>query len=59
MTRLAQAAGFRALSLHGGSPGWLKGVTEATLALPDMTDGAVEIRTVCDLPHHFSTPLTA
>ena len=50
MARLAQAAGFRALYLSGGSLGWLKGVTEATLALPDMTDVALEIRTVCDLP---------
>ena len=50
MAQLAKAAGFRALYLSGGSLGWLMGVTEATLALPDMTDAAVEIRTVCDLP---------
>jgi 2-methylisocitrate lyase-like PEP mutase family enzyme len=50
MARLAEAAGFRALYLSGGSLGWIKGVTEATLALPDMTDVAVEIRTVSDLP---------
>jgi 2-methylisocitrate lyase-like PEP mutase family enzyme len=50
MAMLAKAAGFRALYLSGGSLGWLKGVTEATIALPDMTDAAVEIRTVCDLP---------
>lgn len=50
MAMLAKAAGFRALYLSGGSLGWLKGVTEATIALPDMTDVAVEIRTVCDLP---------
>lgn len=50
MAQLARAAGFRALYLSGGSLGWLKGVTEATIALPDMTDVAIEIRTVCDLP---------
>ena len=50
MAMLAKAAGFRALYLSGGSLGWLKGVTEATIALPDLTDAAVEIRTVCDLP---------
>jgi methylisocitrate lyase len=50
MAQLARAAGFRALYLSGGSLGWLKGVTEATIALPDMTAAAVEIRTVCDLP---------
>lgn len=50
MARLAEAAGFRALYLSGGSLGWLKGVTEATLTLPDMAQVAVEIRTVSRLP---------
>ena len=50
MAKLAEAAGFRALYLSGGSLGWLKGVTEATLTLPEMAEVAVEIRTVCDLP---------
>lgn len=50
MARLAEAAGFRAVYLSGGSLGWLKGVTEATLALPDMTQVATEIRTVSDIP---------
>jgi 2-methylisocitrate lyase-like PEP mutase family enzyme len=50
MARLAEAAGFRALYLSGGSLGWLMAVTEATIALPDMTHVATEIRTVCDLP---------
>jgi methylisocitrate lyase len=50
MARLAEAAGFRALYLSGGSLGWLRGVTEATLTLPEMVAVAVEMRTVCRLP---------
>ena len=50
MAKLAQAAGFRALYLSGGSLGWLKAVTEATLSLTEMVDVGLDIRTVCDLP---------
>lgn len=50
MARLAEAAGFRALYLSGGSLGWLKCVTEATLTLSEMVQVGVDIRTVCKLP---------
>lgn len=50
MAKLAEAAGFRALYLSGGSLGWLRGVTEATLSLPEMVDVAIEMRTVSRLP---------
>jgi methylisocitrate lyase len=50
MARLAEEAGFKAVYLSGGSLGWLKCVTEANLALPEMTQVAVEMRTVCKLP---------
>jgi methylisocitrate lyase len=35
MARLAEAAGFKAIYLSGGSLGWLKCVTEANLTLPE------------------------
>jgi len=47
---LAQAAGFRALYLGGGSMGYIKGGTEANLSLTEMAQAAVDIRTVCPLP---------
>ncbi len=50
MARLAEAAGFRAAYLSGGSLGWLKCVTEANLTLPEMVDVVIEIRTACDIP---------
>ncbi len=50
MAKLAEAAGFRALYLSGGSLGWLKCVTEATLSLHEMCDAGAEIRTVSNLP---------
>jgi 2-methylisocitrate lyase-like PEP mutase family enzyme len=50
MAKLAEAAGFRALYLSGGSLGWLKCVTEATLSLTEMCDAGAEIRTVSSLP---------
>jgi 2-methylisocitrate lyase-like PEP mutase family enzyme len=50
MARLAEDAGFKAIYLGGGSMGWLKCITEANLALPEMIEVAVEIRTVCQLP---------
>jgi 2-methylisocitrate lyase-like PEP mutase family enzyme len=50
MARLAQAAGFKAIYLSGGSLGWLKCVTEANLSLPEMIDVAIDMRAVCGLP---------
>ena len=47
---LAQAAGFRALYLGGGSMGYLKAGTEANLSLTEMAQAALDIRTVCQLP---------
>jgi 2-methylisocitrate lyase-like PEP mutase family enzyme len=50
MARLAEAAGFKAIYLSGGSLGWLKCVTEANLSLPEMVAVGIDIRTVCKLP---------
>ena len=50
MAKLAEAAGFKALYLGGGSLGWIKCVTEANLALPEMTEIAVEMRSASKLP---------
>jgi 2-methylisocitrate lyase-like PEP mutase family enzyme len=50
MARLAEAAGFKAIYLSGGSLGWLKCVTEANLTLPEMIEVVVDMRTVCQLP---------
>ncbi len=50
MARLAEAAGFRAAYLSGGSLGWLKCVTEANLTLPEMVDVVIEIRTASRIP---------
>jgi 2-methylisocitrate lyase-like PEP mutase family enzyme len=50
MARLAEAAGFKAVYLSGGSLGWLKCVTEANLALPELAQVAVDMRAVCRLP---------
>jgi 2-methylisocitrate lyase-like PEP mutase family enzyme len=50
MARLAEAAGFKAIYLSGGSLGWLKCVTEANLSLPELVDVVLDMRTVCKLP---------
>ena len=50
MARLAEASGFKAIYLSGGSLGWLKCVTEANLTLPEMIEVVVDMRTVCRLP---------
>ena len=50
MARLAADSGFKALYLSGGSLGWLKCVTEANLALPEMIEVALDMRAVCPLP---------
>ena len=47
---LAQAAGFQALYLGGGSMGYIKAGTEANLSLTEMAQAALDIRTVCHLP---------
>src|ERR1700732_2397930 len=47
---LAQAAGFRALYLGGGSMGYIKAGTEANLSVTEMAQAALDIRTVCPLP---------
>src|SRR5438046_4654734 len=49
MARLAEEAGFKALYLSGGSLGWLKCVTEANLALPEVAAVAGDMRAVCQL----------
>ena len=50
MAALAEQAGFRALYLGGGAMGYLKCVTEANLALPDMAQAGLDIGTTCRLP---------
>ena len=50
MARLAEAAGFKAIYLSGGSLGWLKCVTEANLTLPELAEVAVDMRAACKLP---------
>jgi 2-methylisocitrate lyase-like PEP mutase family enzyme len=50
MARLAADSGFKALYMSGGSLGWLKCVTEANLALPEMIEVALDMRAVCRLP---------
>jgi 2-methylisocitrate lyase-like PEP mutase family enzyme len=48
--RLAEAAGFKALYLGGGSMGYVKCVTEANLNLTEMCQAALDIGAVCSLP---------
>ncbi len=50
MAKLAEAAGFKALYLGGGSTGYLKCVTEANLTLTEMCQAALDIKTVSSLP---------
>jgi 2-methylisocitrate lyase-like PEP mutase family enzyme len=50
MARMAEEAGFKAVYLSGGSLGWLKCVTEANLALPELAEVALDMRAVCKLP---------
>src|ERR1700745_2886749 len=50
MARLAEAAGFKAVYLSGGSLGWLKCVTEANLTLPELAAVGLDMRAVCQLP---------
>jgi methylisocitrate lyase len=48
--KVAEAAGFKALYLGGGSMGYVKCVTEANLNLTEMCQAALDIRAVCPLP---------
>jgi 2-methylisocitrate lyase-like PEP mutase family enzyme len=48
--KLAQAAGFEALYLGGGTLGYVKTCTEANLTLTQMAQAGLEIRAACDLP---------
>jgi 2-methylisocitrate lyase-like PEP mutase family enzyme len=50
MARMAEEAGFKAVYLSGGSLGWVKCVTEANLALPELAEVAVDMRAACKLP---------
>ena len=50
MARLADAAGFKAVYLSGGSLGWYKGVTEANITMTELAQVAIDMRTVCKLP---------
>ena len=50
MARMAVEAGFKAIYMSGGSLGWVKCGTEATITLPEMAELAMEMRTVSDVP---------
>lgn len=50
MARIAEEAGFKAVYLSGGTLGWVKCITEANLALPELADVGVDIRAACKLP---------
>lgn len=50
MAKLAEAAGFKALYLGGGSMGYMKCVTEANLNLTEMCQAAIDIKAVSSLP---------
>src|ERR1700676_1751225 len=47
---LAEAAGFEALYLGGGTLGYVKCSTEANLSLTQMAQAGIEIRAVCPRP---------
>lgn len=50
MALMAVEAGFKAVYMSGGSLGWVKCNTEATITLPEMAELAIEMRTVSDVP---------
>jgi 2-methylisocitrate lyase-like PEP mutase family enzyme len=50
MARLAEAAGFKAVYLSGGSLGWYKGVTEANITITELAQIAVDMRAASKLP---------
>lgn len=50
MAKLAEAAGFPALYLGGGTMGYVKTVLEANLTVTEMAAAGMEVRSVCPLP---------
>lgn len=48
--KLAEAEGFEAIYLGGGPIGYVKGITEAVVSLPDMVHAGMDIRALCPLP---------
>src|SRR5580700_2549005 len=50
MARLAEAAGFKAVYLSGGSLGWYKCVTEANITITELAQVAVDMRAASKLP---------
>ena len=50
MARMAVEAGFKAIYMSGGSLGWVKCGTEATITLSEMAQLALEMRAVSDVP---------
>jgi 2-methylisocitrate lyase-like PEP mutase family enzyme len=50
MARLAEASGFKAVYLSGGSLGWYKCVTEANISMTELAQVAVDMRAACKLP---------
>ena len=50
MGRMADGAGFKAVYLSGGTPRWVKCVTEANRTLPELADAALDMRAACKLP---------
>jgi 2-methylisocitrate lyase-like PEP mutase family enzyme len=50
MALMAVEAGFKTVYMSGGSLGWVKCGTEATITLPEMAEIAIEMRTVTDVP---------
>ena len=50
MAKLAEAAGFEAIYLGGGSTGYVRVFLEANLTLTEMAELGIQIRTASDLP---------
>jgi methylisocitrate lyase len=50
MALMAVEAGFKTIYMSGGSLGWIKCGTEASITLPEMAEIALEMRTVSDVP---------
>jgi 2-methylisocitrate lyase-like PEP mutase family enzyme len=50
MAKMAEAAGFKAIYLSGGTLGWVKCITEANISVSEMAEIAVDIRAACKLP---------
>lgn len=50
MAKLAEAAGYPALYLGGGTLGYVKTVLEANLNLTELVQLGIDVRTACNLP---------